>query len=169
MSDSAENFDPFMESQEEWENFVNQPFYDPETQEFGYYEDEQFHTVQTAPLSENVVNFINEPRSDPTPVPKTIASQIQPDDPTQQFDDRTQFIPTPMFVPLEDGTIYFKDSAFAKSFLCSTQGVTHPKLLTGCIIIPAKFVSRLRSGPATHGSQTWCYYAPENLMSVTPI
>lgn len=169
MSDSAENFDPFMESQQEWDNFVNEPYYVPETQEFGFYDEEQFHPIKTTSLSQPVIKFINESGSNPTPVPKAIASQIQPDDPTEQFDDRTQFIPTPMFVPQEDGTIYFKDSAFAKSFLCSTQGVTHPKFLTGCIIIPAKFVSRLRSGPATHGSQTWCYFAPENLMSISQI
>lgn len=157
-------FDPFNEINDDWDHFMEDPKYYPETENFGYISGDEFNCVHpiSSPALETFKKEYNEYDSI-VDVPSNIARTMQPEDPTQLFEDRSEFIPNKIAVPKDEGIFFFPDSAFAKSFLCSIQNVKHPKNLSGFIIIPAKYVTRLRSGPSNHKELTKCLYVPTTI------
>ena len=169
MESEADVFDPFMESQEVWDQFCSNPLWNGETQEYGFIDDSnEFKPVPTEPPTQPVAQWQEQTGNSLVEVPKNIVANIKPVDPTEEYTDRQDFLPSQIAIPTDTG-YYFRDSSFAKSFLCSLQGVSNSRQLTGSIIIPAKFCTRLRSGPANHSTMTYCYYVPEELLSCAPL
>ena len=78
------------------------------------------------------------------------ASRPEPTDPADVMPEG------PIYARSQD-KIFFHDSAFARSILCSEQGVS-TKELEGFIIMPAKYVTRIRSRAGNHGTPTPIVY-----------
>lgn len=169
MESEANVFDPFMESQEIWESFCSNPIWNGETQEYGFIDnDNEFHSVPVEEPTKNIQKWQEENSNCLVEVPEDIVKKIQPYDQTSEYTDRQDFLPSQIAIPTDTG-YYFQDSSFVKSFLCSLQGVSNSRQLSGTLIIPAKFCTRLRSGPANHSTMTYCYYVPEEVLSCAPL
>ena len=171
----AEFFDPFEDSQE---FFWSQPFYDPNSSTFGTI-DSQTNEFIPVPNQEQIptqaiqhtqatnpafAEFLAEPSEEPKPVPETLRSALeglmqhipQPEPP----EDRSEVLPCTQAYKVGNNW-YFEDAAFAKSFLCTITSTPRPWMLDGYIILPARLLSRIRSGPSNHNQSTQCLWIPE--------
>ena len=170
----ASEFDPFMDGQE---MFWSQPFYDTQQNSFGFYNEEtqEFIPVPnqeqipeqaiTAAQAQNpaLAEFLAEPSEQPKPVPPTLRQTLeglmqhipQPEPP----EDRSEVLPCTQAYKIGESW-FFQDAAFAKSFLCTVNATPRPWMLNGYLILPAKLISRIRSGPSNHQQSTQCLWVP---------
>lgn len=170
-----ESFDPFQDSQE---YFWSQPFYDPNSSTFGAFDSQtnEFMPVpdqdkipaqaiqQAQAVNPALAEFLNTPAEEPQPVPETLRAALeglmqhipQPPDP----EDRSEVLPTTQAYKIGESW-FFEDAAFAKSFLCTINSTPRPWMLHGYIILPAKLISRIRSGPSNHQQSTQCCWVPQ--------
>ena len=170
-----EIFDPFQDANE---FFWSQPYYDSQTNSFGSInpETEQFDPLpkqyEIAPkiievhkrANPEFAEFIEKESDEPKPVPQTLRKTLEsllsnipePEPP----EDRSEVIPITQAYPFGENW-YFQDAAFAKSFLCTITATPRPWMLEGYLILPAKLISRIRSGPSNHQQSTQCLYVKE--------
>ena len=80
--------------------------------------------------------------------------------PQQEPEDRAEVLPTTQAYKI-GASWFFEDAAFAKSFLCTVNSTPRPWMLHGYIILPAKLLSRIRSGPSNHQQSTQCCWVPQ--------
>lgn len=171
----ADTFDPF---QDEMDIYLDQPYYDsqsqsflyqdPETQEFKPIPDQdkvdQGMLAQTIATNQKFKQFIETQSEEPQKVPTTLKSALESlmntiPQKNPEPEDRSEVLPTVQAIPIGEAW-FFKDAAFAKSFLCTVTQTPRPWMLDGYIILPAKQLSRIRSGPSNHQQATSCLWIP---------
>ena len=171
----AETFDPF---QDEMEYYLDSPFYDSQSQSFMYKDPEtqeltpipdqdkvdQKVLAQTLATNAPFKEFVETQTQEPQPVPTTLKQALEslmntipPKNPEPE--DRSEVLPNVQAIPIGEAW-FFQDAAFAKSFLCTITQTPRPWMLGGYIIIPAKQLSRIRSGPSNHQQATSCLWIP---------
>lgn len=77
--------------------------------------------------------------------------------------DPADVMPGPVYRRLDNG-IFFEDSAFARTVLCSEQGVPS-KDLEGYIVMPANQVGRIRSRNGNHKGNTRILFISPDILS----
>lgn len=172
----AETFDPF---QEEMEYYLDEPFYDSQSQSFLYKDPEtqeltpipdqdkvdQKLLAQTIATNAPFKEFIETQNQEPQPVPTTLKQALESlmstiPQKNPEPEDRSEVLPNVQAIPIGEAW-FFKDAAFAKSFLCTITQTPRPWMLGGYIILPAKLLSRIRSGPSNHQQATSCLWIPQ--------
>ena len=143
--------------------YVNSPlYYDPSSQEWGYYDDggELQGPLPLPPLDEVQTQLFNE--QPPEQQQQTLKSALEAAISQREEDiiahqEQVEALPVAMYTPYPGGVKLFKDVSFARSVLMSDQGLTQRsqyKDLKGYIILPARMLPRIRSGDGHHVQST---------------
>lgn len=149
----AEFFDPFDEMTPDFSTGK----YNDETKKFEVQDKEIPLNEEQQQIAESALqNGV-----DPTPTLRGILEQMIAESKPQTLEEA---LPAQIFKINEDQTIFFTDSAFAGPTLRSFQGCAQNKQLKGFIVLPASFVSRLRSRKSNHNTLTPLLYVPQNVL-----
>lgn len=145
-------FDPFDE-------IIESPFYyNPSYNDYGFFNSD--NEWVSSPLGEDVIAQTLDAMIQQTPDPPEeqvnaqLQAQLQQQHQNTGPEDRSDILPNVIFKHVSDGCIFFPDLAFARSTISSLQSVSKSKDLKGYFLIPARFISRIRSGPGCHNKQT---------------
>ena len=145
-SDSPFLFDPYDEYVPDFDNYNyrgDSVITDPEDREVIF------------PDSSRQCYELAEQGIDPQPTLKSLLeAEFRKSKP--QPDDESGFLPSRTFTIFENG-IGFHDSAFISTVITSMQNCKR-KEMTGYLIIPVTYCSRLRSRKGNHGNVTKAFY-----------
>lgn len=152
MEDSPNIFDPWNDYVPDFSEFS----FDPSS---GLILDPQQNPVQQE-YAQQVSQIIqNSPNPEELPTLKSLL-EAEFQNHKQEPQDPSDIMPQQVYTKNLDSTIFFPDVAFAGPVLRSEQQVKNQDL-QGFILIPARYVPRVRSRYGNHGKLTPCLYLPQ--------